>query len=89
MRGRRIYESRALQVAETASAPDPKRPTLIIFPGSYTTRWDTIREVLTAIFERMLDLRVAVDESELEFHFSEARSLRELPAVFTPGKSGC
>ncbi|WP_408589366.1 hypothetical protein [Novosphingobium sp.] len=47
------------------------------------------REVLTAIFEQMLDLRVAVDESELEFHISEARSLRELPAVFTPGKSGC
>ena len=47
------------------------------------------REVLTAVFKRMLDLSVAVDESELEFHFSEARSLRELPAVFTPGKSGC
>jgi cytochrome P450 len=45
-----------------------------------------IEEILRAIFERMPDLRVAVEDSELEYHTSEARSLKELPAVFTPSK---
>jgi cytochrome P450 len=42
-----------------------------------------VEEILKAIFRRMPDLKIRPD-AKLEYHPSEARSLKELPSVFTP-----